>query len=77
MTSEPTRQKRTPPLKGTPDPMSFGSNADRTNLEAVVTVALADCLPGGRPLVYIATAKSHAGKDTCADFVIDQKGRAK
>ncbi len=55
------------------DQMPFESNADRTNLvAAALTVELAYCLPGGRPLVYITATKSQAGKDTCGDFVIGQ-----
>jgi len=52
------------------DEMNFSTEADRANLvAALLTTLLRNHWPGGKPIVLVTANKSHAGKDTCLDFV--------
>ncbi len=52
------------------DVMPWQSNADRTNaVAALVTVPARFHFPGGKPFVFVAASKSHAGKGTVIEFV--------
>ena len=49
--------------------MDFESNADCTNAVAgLLTVALRNHWPGGKPILVVTATKSHAGKDTVIMF---------
>jgi hypothetical protein len=50
------------------DIMPFGSNTDRTNAVAALTVQLRYAWPGAKPLLAVTSTKSHGGKDTVIAF---------
>jgi hypothetical protein len=51
------------------DVMEFESNADQTNaVGSLLTVALRNHWPGGKPIIVVTATKSQAGKDTVIMF---------
>ena len=57
------------------DVMAFETEADRTNAVAgALTVLLRNHLPGGKPVLVVASGKSHAGKDTVITFASGMAG---